>query len=66
MTDKDWSDFLGKVKAMRDFQKDYFRTKSYGSLTEAKRLEGEVDKMVKAIEQKGKTEAQNMQLGLFG
>ena len=42
--------FTAKVKAMRTAQKEYFRTRESGPLSDSKKLEAEVDGMVKAIE----------------
>lgn len=42
--------FVDVVRRMRAAQKQYFKTKDYASLCEAKKLEAEVDKMLKSIE----------------
>lgn len=41
-----WKDLLYKMKAMRDAQKEYFRTRSSTALAESKMLEKEVDDIV--------------------
>lgn len=43
-------DFVASVRRMRAAQKQYFKTKDYASLCEAKKLEAEVDKMLKSVE----------------
>lgn len=43
-------EFIDTVRRMRAAQKQYFKTKDYISLSEAKKLESAVDKMLKSIE----------------
>ena len=43
-------EFVDTVRRMRAAQKQYFKLKDYISLTEAKKLEAEVDKMLRSIE----------------
>jgi len=43
-------EFVDAVRRMRTAQKQYFKTKDYASLREAKKLESEVDKMLKSVE----------------
>lgn len=43
-------EFVDTVRRMRAAQKQYFKLKDYTSLTEAKKLEAEVDKMLRSIE----------------
>jgi len=45
--DKDFENFTRLVRAMRDAQKTYFRTRTGDALKEAKRLEAEVDRALK-------------------
>lgn len=47
--DMSWEMFVNTVKAMREAQKSYFKTKSYGSLMRAKELEKEVDSRIKGL-----------------
>lgn len=42
-------ELVQKVIQMRNAQKAYFRTKSPSFLSEARRLESEIDKMIKRI-----------------
>ena len=43
----DANDFVELVRAMREAQKAYFRTRTGDALNEAKRLEAEVDRELK-------------------
>ena len=43
-------EFVDAVRRMRAAQKQYFKLKDYTSLYEAKKLEAEVDKMLRSIE----------------
>lgn len=45
--------FYQKVKAMREMQKSYFRTRDKVYLSASKRLESEVDRMIHEVEAKG-------------
>jgi len=42
--------FFYTVKRMRKAQKDYFKTRHYSHLDKAKRLEREVDKILKELD----------------
>lgn len=44
------TDFAQKVKAMREEQKAYFRTRSSSSLNKAKTLESQVDQIISQLE----------------
>ena len=43
-------EFVDAVRRMRAAQKQYFKTKDYASLCEAKKLEANVDKILKSLE----------------
>ena len=54
--DKDFENFTRLVRAMRDAQKAYFRTRTGDALKEAKRLEAEVDRALKPAKDKRQEE----------
>lgn len=42
--------FIGCVRQMRSAQKQYFKTKDYASLLEAKKQEAEVDRQLRELD----------------
>ena len=44
---EEYDRLVAKVKAMRDVQKEYFKSRRLNALTESKQLENEVDALVK-------------------
>ena len=54
--DKDFENFTRLVRAMRDAQTAYFRTRTGDALKEAKRLEAEVDRALKPAKDKRQEE----------
>ena len=45
----EFSEFVNLVKLMRETQKKYFRLHSYEALNESKKLEKQVDEVIKEI-----------------
>lgn len=62
-------EFYDKVVAMREAQKEYFRTRYPDSLKKSKALEAEIDKEIKRVQQiekdRARAEAEKAQGSLF-
>lgn len=52
--------FAERVRVMRKFQKEYFKSRDYNVLPQAKAMEQEVDKALKEILDKQKVEQPNL------
>jgi hypothetical protein len=57
---KSWEDFYAKVRAMRRFQVEYFKRRDPTALREAKKLEADVDRMIKDREERLGTKDQGI------
>jgi len=58
--------FYSKVVAMREAQKEYFRTRSTQALQKSKAIEKEIDDEIKRVETLLDEQEQKRQLNLFG
>ena len=47
----DITTFVALVRTMRDTQKKYYKTRDYNTLMESKRIEGDVDRMIKKFDE---------------
>ena len=47
----DITTFVALVRTMRDTQKKYYKTRDYNLLLESKRIEGDVDRMIKQFDE---------------
>lgn len=58
--------FFDKVALMRKYQRDYFKTRSHGALTQSKKLEAEIDAEIDRVNAiLGVSDAPNAQRKLF-
>lgn len=47
----DITTFVALVRTMRDTQKKYYKTRDYNTLMESKRIEGDVDRMIRQFDE---------------
>ena len=59
-------EFYDKVVEMREAQKEYFRFRTSAALSRSKRLEAEIDREIKRVEQLQAGKEKARQKSLFG
>ena len=47
----DITTFVALVRTMRDTQKKYYKTKDYNTLMDCKRIEGDIDRMIRQFDE---------------
>lgn len=62
ISQKEMQEFISMVRDMRTAQKEFFRTRDQGYLTQSKRLEKDVDKAIEKLTEKPSAK----QLGFWG